>query len=99
MRNRRKTKVTTSTRKIAAKKTAEPKPNVRNKARVTVKKAVDGTVTRKKSNGATRRSIHRAAPVTVSQFPPELLLDAQQALRPGEKLVVVSDTEAKTVYL
>lgn len=74
------------------------KPTVRTEAKVTVKKTVNGTATRKRASSGARRG-SRSSNVATSQFPKDLLIDVQAKVRPGEKLVVISDTEARTEYL
>lgn len=81
-----------------ANKARNQKPTVRTEAKVAVKKTVNGTATRKAASSGVRRG-HRNSNVQVSQFPKDLLIDVQAKVRPGEKLVVISDTEARTEYL
>lgn len=93
MKNRSKT----STRKIATAKKPAEKPIVRNRARVTTKKTVNGVAPTKKTQR--KRPTGRSSAVTIDVFPKKFLAEVQQKLRPGEKLVVLSSTSAKTVYV
>jgi hypothetical protein len=55
-----------------------------------------GPTPRKARKGAQKRS---QAVHTHIQWPAELWSMAQAAVRPGERLVIVSETEARTVYV
>lgn len=87
-----------STRKIAAAKKTTTKPTVRNQAKVTVKRAVNGIAPAKKASAGVRRGT-RTSNVKVDRFPKELLSEVQTKLRTNERLVVLSPTEAHTVYV
>jgi hypothetical protein len=70
---------------------------IRTEAKVVVTKPVNGVATKKKASRGPKRG-HRSSNVTTDAWPKKLLQDAKHAVRPGEKLVVVSPTEARTVY-
>ena len=65
---------------------------VRDRATVTVCKPVDGTRHRKAS---TRRA--RPSEVTVLKVDPRVMEAARAAIRPGQRLVIVSETEVHLV--
>lgn len=67
---------------------------IRDEATVTVREAVYGLPTRRRTGG--NRML--ASRVQVTQVHPLALAAAQAALRPGERLVFVSETEIRTVY-
>jgi hypothetical protein len=71
-------------------------PKVRDQATLRLSEPVSGK-RRYKRNLPTNQS--RASVVEVELVDPALMAAAQAALRPGERLVVVSATEVRTVYM
>lgn len=68
--------------------------SVRGTAKVTVSESVDGTVARRVRSTDKRP---RARTVRSEQADPKLLRAAKAALRPGQRIIVVSASEIRVV--